>query len=808
MLSGTALLLFLAAISDLAWSNELGQAELTAYFEKHIRPLLVERCLECHSKTSDDVGGNLYLDSRAGWQRGGDLGPAVIPGKPAESLLIQAIQHTHPELEMPPDGRLAKRDVSRLVEWVRQGAPDPREEIPLAESNGDAAESGRAHWSFQSPYDSAPKVPDVLDSTWPTNELDYFVLAAMERRNLKPVPPADRRTLIRRVTLDLTGLPPTPEQIEAFVRDDSPNAYSELVERLLASPRYGERWGRFWLDVARYADSNGLDENIAHGNAWRFRDYVIDSFNRDQLYDQFVKEQLAGDLLPESADADLQRRRTIATGFLSLGPKVLAEVDETKMEMDIIDEQVETVGRAFMGLTLGCARCHEHKFDPISTEDYYALAGIFKSTKTMEHFTKIARWNEVDISTDAERAQQQRHAALVKAKEAEIGELKAEIEACLEAARSRALQTKLESLQGDLKNLQAAAPLGSYAMAVADYDQATDLRVHIRGSFLSLGELVPRRFPEVFGTDDDDRPEFPSSQSGRLELANWLVSGRHPLVSRVIVNRVWRWHFGRGLVQSTDNFGRLGDRPSNQPLLDWLAIRFVEEGWSVKNLHRRIMLSSTYRLSGQHDEGNEATDPENRYYWRANMRRLEAEAIRDSILFVSGTLDETMGGSLLHVKNREFLFDHTSMDKTKYDSVRRSIYLPVIRNHLYDAFHLFDFSDASVMNSDRTTTTVAPQALFLMNSDMVTEAAASFASRICEDCSGDEGRIGYAYRLALGRPPSEEQRRRAVKFLEKLRRSENHEHEGSETTEGLEEMNIWATFCQTLLMANEFVYIP
>ena len=426
----------------------------------------------------------------------------------------------------------------------------------------------------------------------------------------------------------------------------------------------------------------------------------------------------------------------------------------------------------------------------------------------MEHFTKIARWNEVDISTDAERAQQQRHAALIKAKEAEIGKLKVEIEACSEAARAEALQSKLESLQTDLKDLQAAAPLGSYAMAVADYDQATDLRVHIRGSFLSLGELVPRRFPEVFGTDEDDRSEFPSNQSGRLELANWLVSDRHPLVSRVIVNRVWRWHFGRGLVESTDNFGRLGDRPSNQPLLDWLAIRFVEEGWSIKNLHRRIVLSSTYRLSGQHDAANEGTDPENRYYWRANMRRLEAEAIRDSILFVSGTLDETMGGSLLHVKNREFLFDHTSRDKTKYDSVRRSVYLPVIRNHLYDAFHLFDFSDASVMNSNRTTTTVAPQALFLMNSDLVTESSAAFASRVCEHSSGDAGRIEYAYRLALGRPPSEAQRRQAMQFLQKLRQPEHHEHRGSETTESVDNRNVWPTFCQTLLMANEFIYIP
>ncbi|MCA9216082.1 MAG: PSD1 domain-containing protein [Planctomycetales bacterium] len=789
-------------------SDDVTSSKQVQYFEKYVRPLLADRCLECHSKDSDELGGNLQLDVRAGWNRGGDLGPAIVPGDPESSLLIQAVRHTHAELEMPPDGKLPDDEIRILVEWVRSGAADPRDNGQVVRKHNVDLENGRSYWAYQSPHGVPQPVPTVQDASWPTNEVDFFILAELERNRLRPAPSADNRTLIRRATFDLLGLPPTPDEIDAFLRDEDPDAYEKLIERLLDSPRYGERWGRFWLDVARYADSNGLDENIAHGNAWRYRDYVIDSFNTDKPFDQFVMEQLAGDLLPAADDEQTRIQRTIATGFLSLGPKVLAEVDETKMEMDIIDEQVETVGRAFMGLTMGCARCHDHKFDPITTEDYYALAGIFKSTKTMEHFTKIARWNEVDIATASERANHEAHLAKINETKARIEKLQVSANDASRLAKNASecnptAGNQLESLQQELKRLEDNQPELAHAMAVADYDKATDLRVHVRGSFLSQADLVPRRFPVVLVAARVEQPPFGDSQSGRLQFAHWLVDGRHPLVARVMVNRIWRWHFGRGLVESTDNFGALGTPPQNQRLLDWLAVRFVDDGWSVKRMHHLIMLSSTYRMSAQTDDANVAIDEANQFHWRANVRRLEAEAIRDSILHVSGQLDDKMGGSLLHVKNREFLFDHTSKDKTKYDSVRRSVYLPVIRNHLYDAFQLFDYSDASVMNSNRTTTTVAPQALFMMNSELVTNSATAFAERICQDFQTDGDRITFAYKLAFGRPPTELQLQRANQFVGQFRRIESDDADQRNE----DSLVPWRSFCQTLLMSNEFIHI-
>jgi Protein of unknown function (DUF1549)/Protein of unknown function (DUF1553) len=417
-----------------------------------------------------------------------------------------------------------------------------------------AAEPGK-HWAFQPP--TLPAIPAVKDAAWARTPLDHFILAGLEARDLKPAPPADRRTLIRRATFDLTGLPPSPEEVESFVHDASPQALEKLIERLLASPAYGERWGRHWLDVARYADSNGLDENVAHGNAWRYRDHIVAAFNRDKPYDQFLVDQLAGDLLPDSAN---RQERLIATGFLSLGPKVLAEPDPRKMEMDIVDEQIDTVGQAFLGLTLGCARCHDHKFDPISTQDYYGLAGIFLSTRTMQSFKKVARWHE-------------------------------------------------NPLVAVPAPLPRGAPAVPSAMGVTE-GTVVEAAVLRRGSPLAPGKIVPRRFPIFLA--GEQQPPLPAEQSGRLELARWLVCKDHPLTSRVMVNRIWRWHFGQGLVRSVDNFGLLGEKPSHPELLDWLAQRFVESGWSIKAMHRLIMLSSTYQMSSAHNARAAELDPDNR----------------------------------------------------------------------------------------------------------------------------------------------------------------------------------------------------
>ncbi|SIO61595.1 Planctomycete cytochrome C [Singulisphaera sp. GP187] len=784
------------------------------FFEKNIRPILVERCYECHSKQSKKIRGGLSLDLKDGWVKGGDLGPSIEPGKPDTSLLIQAVRYDDEDLKMPPKGKLSEREVALLTEWVAMGAPDPRSgDAPTPAKTQIDAESGRSFWAFRAPVD--PPVPVVRNTAWPRTALDRFLLAALEEKGLQPAPAADKRTLIRRATFDLIGLPPTPAEIEAFLADESPDAFAQVVDRLLASPHYGERWGRHWLDVARYADSNGLDENVAYGNSWRYRDYVVQAFNQDKPFSQFLREQLAGDLLPAEGDEATTHERSIATGFLSLGPKVLAEVDGVKMEMDIVDEQVDTVGRAFMGLTIGCARCHDHKFDPIATTDYYALAGIFRSTKTMETFEKVARWYEIPLATAQDRARLAEHAKRVSDQKAVIDALTRRANEQLQAASGagfvlpkapeplypQATKDELKRLRDALSQLEKSAPVMPAAMGVTEGTVA-DVPVHIRGSHLSLGEKVARRVPTVLASSD--APKFSASQSGRLEFARWLTDPAHPLTSRVMVNRLWRWHFGKGLVATPDNFGALGGRPTNPLLLDWLAQRFVESGWSIKAMHRIIMLSSTYKMSAAFDPKGGEVDPENLLHWRFSPRRLEAEAIRDALLTVSGTLDPTMGGSLLNVENRGYFFDHTSKDATNYNVPRRSVYLPVVRNHMYDAFDLFDYSEAGVTNGDRATTTVAPQALFMMNSTLVEQAARSLASDLlAPKLASDGDRIGRLYVRAFGRPPEPAEVARAGAFLDRF--AQGIAASVPDAPERV--LRTWQALCQALLASNEFVYI-
>ncbi len=784
------------------------------HFEKEVRPILVEHCLECHSGGGGKKRrGGLALDSKAGWERGGDRGPAIVPGVLEESPLIEAIRYQDRDFAMPPKGKLSDGEIAALTRWVKEGAFDPRGGGAVPASKTIDFPKGKDLWSFRPPDD--PAVPEVADATWPTSDLDRFILARLEAKGLRPAPEADRRTLIRRVTFDLTGLPPTPVEVEAFVADEAPEAFARVVDRLLGSPRYGERWGRHWLDLARYADSNGLDENVAHGNAWRYRDYVIAAFNADKPYDRFLTEQIAGDLLPPAAPPQDDHDRLIATGFLALGPKVLAETDKVKMEMDIIDEQLDTLGRTFMGLTIGCARCHDHKFDPILASDYYGLAGIFKSTQTMDSFKTIAKWHENPIATIEERAR-------VDAHQKEVDDRKAAIRRLILASSPRLLDgalagfvlpeasdplapfqapVRLKKLQEEVAGLDKEAVELPTAMGVAE-GKVADLRIHVRGSHLTLGDPAPRRVPLVLA--DSRAPAFGKETSGRLELARWLADPAHPLTARVMVNRIWRWHFGRGLVLTPDNFGTLGDKPVHRELLDWLARRFVEGGWSVKAMHRTILLSSTYRMSDRDDPDAARVDPEGQYYWRWKGRRLEAEEIRDALLAVSGTLDPTMGGSLLHVKNREFFFDHTSKDKTRYDSRRRSIYLPVVRNNTYEVFQLFDFPDAGVTSGDRTTTTVAPQALFLINSDQVIDLTRTMARELLgrQDCD-DAGRLRRLYETAVGRPPTEAETARASAFLARV--------EAGVGTEGTKDegrrLSAWQALCQVLVSSNEFFYV-
>ena len=819
-------------------------APLTAtFFTERVRPLLERRCLECHGEETAE--GGLRLDAIAGLSKGGRSGPAIRPNAADESLVLQAVRRLDEALAMPPEHPLDKDEIAILTEWIDGGAPHPDGPIPVAPPIGVTiafeAGRGRDFWSFKAPL--SPDVPRVAaahggDAAHP---IDAFILAELESRGLGPTAIADRPTLIRRATFTLTGLPPTPDEIDAFVADESPDAFATVVDRLLASPHYGEHWGRHWLDVVRYADSNGLDENVAHGNAWRYRDWVIRSLNDDVPFDRFLRDQIAGDLLAAEHDDEARKAELfVATGFLSLGPKSLAERDRQKLVMDVIDEQIDTTGRAVLGLSLGCARCHDHKFDPISQIDYYALAGIFKSTKTMESLKPPITWHENVIANAAERERRREHESLIAAGKKGIEIFLADtrrqlgttavagqasgdvaIAAAADAAKPSAelpeaqfpeeVKAKLASLRDAQKKLEADLPVLAAAMGVAEGD-LEETRIHVRGSHLMLGQVVPRGVPASlqFGGP----LAVPVKGSGRRELADWLVDPRHPLTARVLANRLWRWHFGRGIVRSTDNFGITGEQPTNQPLLDWLAVRFVESGWSLKAMHRLILLSQAWQRSSDAASSPTAAacrqaDPDNTLWWRTDVRRLEAESIRDAMLAASGRLDRTMGGSQLHVANRAYLFDHTSKDETRYDTYRRSVYMPVIRNHISDSLWLFDCTDGAVGAGDRPTSTVASQALYLLNGDFVMKTAETVAASLVAAAPHDaDTRTLLLFRRLLGRRPTDAEAKAVRRSIETFA-AELAAERTTETTEGTApaelEAAVWTAVCQTLLVGNEFV---
>ncbi len=792
-----------------ATGAELSREHLE-FFEKKIRPVLAERCYECHSAAAKKSKGGLTLDTRAGLLKGGDAGPVIVPGDPEKSKLIEAVRYKNRDLQMPPKSPLSPDQMRDLEHWVKLGAPDPRTEA-VAQNSGKRAitvEEGRRFWAFQ-PL-ANPPVPKVGNQQpASTNPIDSFINAKFAEKKLTAASPADKRTLIRRATFDLTGLPPTPEEVDAFLADKSPAAYAKVLDRLLDASAYGERWGRHWLDVARYADSNGLDENVAFGNAWRYRDYVVNSFNADKPYDRFVKEQIAGDLLP-AASTPQRHEQLTALGFLSIGPKLLAEADKVKLEMDLIDEQIETLGRAFLGMTFGCARCHDHKFDPLPTADYYALAAIFKSTHTMDDLKTLAKWHEPEVATPAERVAVEVHQKKVAEQKAVIAKLVASADKSLvtdkglkEVPKNPESQypthtvAELKQFRESLAKLEKDAPELPSTMGVMDSTNIVQaLPIHIRGSHLTLGPPALRGFPQVMQVASL-RGEMPMQQSGRLELARWLASPEHPLTARVMVNRIWRWHFGQGLVASTDNFGILGERPSHPELLDWLARKFIAEGWSVKAMHRLIMSSAAYQRATKPaaDARRSVVDPENKLLAHFPIRRLEAEEVRDAVLFVAGSLDRTMGGKTIPVKNREFFFNHTSKDATTYDSPRRALYLPVVRNNVYDLFEQFDFPDPAVPNGNRNATVVAPQALLMLNSDLVGKAAEKFAARLLASTGDDARRIELAYQKSYARPPTAKELARAKKFLAEFK------------LDSAASPSAWTVLCQSLLAANEFIYL-
>jgi cytochrome c553 len=771
-------------------------------FQSVIRPLLEKHCYACHGPEKQE--GNLRLDTLQGLSLGGKSGAVLVPGKADESLLLTAVRRTDPSLEMPPDEKLSEEEIRLLSDWIQQGASHPEGQIVLAPPKPPFdPEEARKFWAFQPLHtSSAVSGQDV-------HPIDFWVQQKLGQHQLRQNTPADKLTLIRRATFDLTGLPPTREEITQFLADESPDAFTRLIDRLLASPQYGERWARHWLDVVRYADSNGLDENIAHGNAWRYRNYVIKSLNEDKPFDVFLREQIAGDLMVDDTTDEATRfDRLTATGFLSLGPKVLAEGDETKMQLDIIDEQIDTIGKSMLGLTLGCARCHDHKFDPISQADYYALSGIFQSTRTMESLKRIAKWNENSVATVADKLALEQHQSRITAK-------KTEIESVLKTATASAgeaatipedqlpedVRKQLTALRDELKTLEQTIPELPTAMGVVEGEMSNG-RILPRGNHLAPGRLINRTIPVVLDRDGSFKTE--ENRSGRLEFAEWMTSEKNPLTARVIANRVWRWHFGRGMVATADNFGKLGEPPSHPELLEWLAGELVRSGWSLKSLHRTIMLSQTYQASSGENKDAEAVDPDNRWLWRWRPKRLEAEVVRDSVLAATGTLDRSMGTSMLHVKNREFLFDHTSKDLTSYDSSRRSIYLPVIRNNLYDAMSLFDCTDGTVPNGDRASSTVASQALFFMNSPLVIKASEECASRLLQQYPDNERqRVDQLFWQTIGRGPTDSEWQVVADSIPRLAKQLRMEGVAEDEVTAM----VWTNLVQTVLMSNEFLYV-
>ena len=642
---------------------------------------------------------------------------------------------------------------------------------------------GRRHWAFQQPV--APAVPAVTDAAWPRTDIDRFLLAAMEEAGVTPVADAGREALLRRLAFDLVGLPPTPEEIRAFLADTAPDAVERVVDRLLASPRFGERWARHWLDVARYADSGGKETNVPYPHAWRYRDWVIDAFNADLPYDEFLEAQVAGDLLEHAGPAD-QARKIIATGFLALGPKALNTRDRRQFQMDLVDEQIDVMSQAMLGMTLACARCHDHKFDPVSQRDYYALAGIFLSSETL--YGKGPQLQNINPSTLIELPPEAGlPAAVAPLSPAERARLEREVEGLAEAAgemtrsalaarrggsagdkpgnnagmfvRARVTRDRLAGARSDLDQFHADGTPRSLAMGVLDRPQPVNSPLLERGEVDQPGETVPRGLVEVLCGPDE--PRKIAAGSGRLDLAAWIASRDNPLTARVMANRVWLKLMGAGIVTTPDNFGLMGMDPSHPELLDHLAVDLMDDGWSVKRLIRRVVLSRGYQLAAVHDQTNFAIDPDNRLRWRMNQRRLDAEVIRDAMLAVAGRLDlePTPGSPVARLReDRRGRNQMLGEFRTRSDDCR-SIYLPIVRDQVPAALSVFDFPDASLVSGQRDESNVPSQALFLLNNDEVVSLAGSFAERVARLPGSLPDRLAAAFELAFGRRPTAAERR-------------------------------------------------
>lgn len=768
--------------------------EDAAFFEAKIRPVLVRHCYECHSLKSGKAKGGLMLDTRQGIRVGGDTGPAVVPGESAKSLLLSAIKHSDPDLEMPPKKpRLPELVIADFEAWIKAGAADPRESaINAAERPPVDLESGRNFWSYQKPRAAG-------------GTIDGFIQAKLKENGLEPAPVAEPVIILRRLYFDLIGLPPTPEQAAAFSMDQ----LEATVDGLLNSPRFGERWGRHWLDVARYAESNGRESNLTFPHAWRYRDYVIDAVNADVPFDRFIIEQIAGDLLPAQGDAE-RARLLIATGFLALGPKGLNEMNKAQFAADVADEQIDAVTRAVLASSIACARCHDHKTEPFSMEDYYALAGIFKSTQTFYgnwidsennnhgHLIRlpglpgqvipnrplsadrVRQLKEDLVRLQAEEKAQNEYVAKAKADGRDIsGEYHRILATAIRILWNRG------GIEGQLETVDEQGHALPLCMGVQDAKSIQDSQLYDRGEIARPVKSVPRGFPKVMGSG----AAMPEEHSGRLELARWLVSRENPLAARVMANRVWRHLLGAGIVRTVDNFGFSGERPSHPELLDYLALRFMDGGWSVKKLIKEMVMSEAYRQASTYRSESFEKDPDNRLLWRANKRRLDAEVIRDSMLAVVGVLDTSRRpGSLvaeLDGQSVSLIGFNAKLPSDLDGSKRRSVYLPVLRDHLPDVLEQFDVANPNLVTGNRDVTNVPLQALYLLNGPFVQEQAEALAKRI----QSSPERVQAAFQFCFNRQPDAGELALSEKFL----------HTGAQ-----DGFKLLQAFCQSLFASAEF----
>lgn len=940
----------------LAWSVDTGPMLAGSagleHFEKKIRPLLMDHCLSCHGPAQRE--GSLRLDSKTGWEIGGDAGPAILPGKAKDSPLVRALRFQG-EFQGHPDHDLSEDQIIDLEYWIQTGAPDPRSGATKRQALPNY-ERGKDFWSFQPII--KPEITQANDGKWAYGAIDQFIRAAQEAKGLVPVADATKARLVRRAYFALIGLPPTPEQIDAFVKDTRPDAFERLVDELLASPHYGERWGRHWLDVARFAESSGGGRTLLFRDAWRYRDYVIETFNADMPYDRMVREQLAGDLLPYDSPAQ-QSRQLTATAFLALGPTNYELQDKQLLRYDVIDEQIDTLGKAFLGMTLGCARCHDHKFDPVPTTDYYAMAGIFKSTRTILDYTaNVARWVDTPLPLEGSEAEEMakveaKSAALMprlKLKKAELSlltqkdvkpppsgkpssiskfpgllvderaaatkgqwmfsqysqnylndgyyhdgnELKGEktltfqttlplsgryeVRLAYAEAKNRstrtpvtighlggetavfvnqqnpptldgrfhslgtfnfarkgknfvristentdghvvadavqwlliedeetasspdhqaylaALKEETKGLEKELRPLTAKLDSRPLAMTVKEDPEPSDSAVRIRGMESRKGEIIPRGFLQVATLGN--APTIPENESGRRQLAEWIVSPDNPLTARVMANRIWSWLFGTGIVRSVDNFGTTGELPSHPELLDYLALRLRETNWSIKAMVKEIMLSRTWQLSSEVDPNAKKSDPDNRLLTYYPLRRLDAEQLRDAILAVNGELDlklygpNIQGAGLINAEStgaQQIEYNYVFQDK------RRSVYTPAFRVKRHELFELFDFGNVNFTMGQRNVSTVALQALYMLNNPFVLEQSKHAAERLLKEVDDPYERIDMAFRRTLGRLPSGKERSLVTGFFQ-----------DGQLADAVDD---WALLFQSLFGSIEFRYI-